>query len=135
MIATKLGVARSTVVKYQKKYGLKGRATGQNRKRIRGLKFGLKGTTKDGIPITDSNEVKIINAIKIWRGEGKSFQEIAGILNTQQVKTKTGKGIWHGKQSTRFLQRIVLPMQLQTSLDRSKITCINFNNSRIQLED
>ena len=95
-IARELGVSRSTVSKHLKKYAIPTIKVGENKKRVRGVKFGSKILTS-GKSIQVTNERKIIAAITTWREQGKTFREIADILNVQGVSTKTGRGKWHGK--------------------------------------
>ncbi len=103
-IAKQLGVSRTTVIHYQKKFGLQVRPSGANRKRTRGLAFGYKSLS-NGKMIINHEEQKIIHAIKIWKSEGKTFREIANILNTQKAKTKTGNGRWHAKTIHQIFSR------------------------------
>jgi DNA invertase Pin-like site-specific DNA recombinase len=95
-IAKELNVSRSTVSKYQKRYGIPTLPIGSNRKRVRGVKFGTR-ILSNGKVVSISEEQKTITAIQTWRNQGKSFREIADILNIQGISTKTGKGQWHGK--------------------------------------
>jgi DNA invertase Pin-like site-specific DNA recombinase len=95
-IAKDLGVSRSTVSKYLKQFSIPTLSVGTNKKRVRGLKYGTK-VLKSGKRIHVSDEQKIAFAIKTWREQGKSFREIADILNVQRTPTKTGEGKWHGK--------------------------------------
>lgn len=95
-IAKELNVSRSTISKYLKKLGISTLQVGSNKKRVRGVRFGTK-ILSNGKVVSISEEQKTITAIKTWRDQGKSFREIAGILNVQGIPTKTGKGQWHGK--------------------------------------
>lgn len=92
-IAQKLKISRSTVSKYladTKSFHYK---KGQNQLRKRGVPFGTKPTRK-GTNLKIKAEQNIIGAIISWRESGKTFQEIADILNTQKVPTKTQKAHW-----------------------------------------
>lgn len=95
-IGRELGVSRSTVSKYLKKLSIPTLRKGQNKKRVRGLRYGIKSVRSDrGIKVMA--EQRTISAIKTWRIQGKTFREIAEILNVQGTPTKTGRGKWHGK--------------------------------------
>jgi DNA invertase Pin-like site-specific DNA recombinase len=53
-----------------------------------------------------ADEQVVIQKIKAWRGEGKSFAEIAVGLNIESVPTRTGTGTkWHPTQVQRVFKR------------------------------
>lgn len=95
-IAKELGVSRSTVSKYLKKFSIPTLKMGANKRRVRGLSFGAK-VLKSGKQVQVNDEQRIISAINTWREQGKTYREIAEILNVQGTPTKTGRGRWHGK--------------------------------------
>lgn len=95
-IARKLGVSRSTVSKYLKKFKIPTFKAGENQVRRRGVRYGTTPTRKRKT-LKVSEDQRIITACRAWREQGKSYREIAQILNTQGTPTKTGKGKWHGK--------------------------------------
>ncbi len=104
-ISKELGVSRATVIKYQKRFGLQARTTGKNVRRKRGVSYGTK-ISSNGKMTKITNESNVIEAMRIWRGKGKSFREIANLLNDQKVPTKTGKGPWHGKTVHQILSAV-----------------------------
>ena len=104
-ISKELGVSRATVIKYQKRFGFQTRATGNNVRRKRGVSYGKKNSSNGKIT-NITNELNVIEAMKTWRGKGKSFREIATLLNDQKVPTKTGRGPWHGKTVHQILSAV-----------------------------
>lgn len=94
-IAKELGVSRSTVSKYQKRYGIQTLRVGTNRKRVRGVAYGEK--VVGGKVLRVAEEQKVLEALRLWRSQGQTFQEIADRLNILGTPTKTGKGQWHRK--------------------------------------
>lgn len=106
-IAKELGVSRSTVSKYQKRYGIPTRKIGSNRKRTRGVAFGEK-VLADGKVVRLPEEQKVLSAMQTWRKQGKTFQEIANTLNELGAPTKTGKGKWHRKTIQQLLARLAI---------------------------
>ena len=97
-------MSRSTISKYQKRYGIPTRKVGSNRKRTRGVAFGEK-ILVDGKIIKVAGEQRVLSAIHAWRKQGKTFQEIADTLNELGTPTKTGKGQWHRKTIQQLLFR------------------------------
>lgn len=110
-IAKELGVSRSTVSKYQKRYSIPTRKVGSNRKRTRGIAFGKK-VLADGKVVRLADEQKVLLAMQTWRSQGKSFQEIADTLNELGTPTKSGKGKWHRKT----IQQICTSASLRSSI-------------------
>lgn len=102
-IAKELGVSRSTVSKYQKRYGIQTLRVGTNRKRVRGVAFGEKVVA--GKILRVSEEQKVLEAMQLWRSQGQTFQEIADRLNVIGTPTKTGRGKWHRKTIQQILSR------------------------------
>ena len=107
-IAKELNVSRSTVSKYQKLYGIPTLKIGSNKKRTRGVAFGEK-ILASGKVIRLAEEQKVLSAIQMWRGQGKTFQEIADTLNELGTPTKTGEGKWHRKTIHQLLSRLETP--------------------------
>ena len=102
-IAQKLGVSRSTVSKYQKRYGIQALPIGTNKKRTRGVAFGEK--IVGGKVLSVTKEQKVLEALQVWRTQGQTFQEIADRLNLLGTPTKSGKGKWHRKTIQQILSR------------------------------
>jgi DNA-binding CsgD family transcriptional regulator len=103
-IAKDLGVSRSTVSKYQKRYGIPGLRVGSNKKRVRGVAFGEKVVC--GKVLRVAEEQKVLSAMQLWREQGKTFQEIADTLNELGTPTKSGKSQWHRKTVQQILVRL-----------------------------
>ncbi|HNQ88090.1 MAG TPA: recombinase family protein [Verrucomicrobiota bacterium] len=59
-------------------------------------------------------EQAVIERIQAWREQGKSYAEIAGLLNAEHVLTRSGEGSWHPTQLQRIVRRV------QASLQRRK---------------
>lgn len=102
-IAKELGVARSTVSKYQKRYGIQTLRVGTNRKRVRGVAFGEKIVGGKAVRVVE--EQRVLSAIQLWRSQGQTFQEIANRLNALGTPTKTGKGKWYRKTIQQIISR------------------------------
>jgi hypothetical protein len=53
------------------------------------------GYVRDGKVLRpDTNEQQVLKGVHAWRSQGWSFAKIAGELNRQGVKTKTGGQRW-----------------------------------------
>ena len=83
-IADEIGCSRSTVLKYLRIHGIESIAPGKNRKRKRGLGYGIKN---DGI---HKRELQNIQKMKDFRAKGYSYEKIANIFNTMKIPTKKG---------------------------------------------
>lgn len=99
-IADEVGCSRSTILKYLKFFGIKSIAPGQNRKRKRGLAYGVKN---EGV---HKRELQIIQRMKEFRAKGYSYEKIAKIFNTMKIPTKTRRGKWHRKTIHQILNRV-----------------------------
>jgi predicted transcriptional regulator len=95
-IAKELGVSRSTISKYLKLYNIPTFKIGENQKRRRGVHYGKK-PLKTGKVLNIKQEQKVIEALREWRDKGKTYRDMAFILNQTGTPTKTGRGQWHGK--------------------------------------
>jgi len=85
-LAEKLGVTRSTILKYLKKHGIERNKTGTNIKRKRGISYGHANKT----------ELSRIDKAKELRAEGMSYHKIAKLFNELNIPTKHKKK-WHAR--------------------------------------
>ena len=90
-IADEVGCSRSTILKYLRIHGIESIAPGQNRKRKRGLAYGMKSE------VVHKRELLNIQKMKDFRVKGYSYEKIANIFNTMKIPTKTRRGKWHRK--------------------------------------
>lgn len=84
------GVARQTISKQMKEFGVKTREPGAVQNRKRGLAYGKK--IKNREVVVHKKEQEVIEKIKELREQGFSYHKIADVLNVMKVSTKTRKG-------------------------------------------
>jgi phosphopentomutase len=94
-LAVEFGVARQTISKQMKKFGIKTRVSGTVQNRKRGLAYGKK--VKDREIVIHQREQEVIEKIKELRDQGFSYHKIADVLNVMGIKTKSRKVKWSGK--------------------------------------
>ena len=90
-IADEVGCSRSTILKYLRGHEIEPIAPGQNRKRRRGLGYGIKS---EGV---HKRELENIKKMKELRDMGFSYEKIASVFNSMKIPTKTRRGSWHRK--------------------------------------
>ncbi|MBJ01170.1 MAG: hypothetical protein CME67_08050 [Halobacteriovoraceae bacterium] len=94
-LAVELGVARQTISKQMKEFGIETRISGAVQNRKRGLAYGKK--VKDREIVVHKREQEIIEKVKELREQGFSYHKIADVLNVMGISTKSGKAKWSGK--------------------------------------
>ncbi|MGB0453773.1 MAG: recombinase family protein [Bacteriovoracaceae bacterium] len=94
-LAVEFKVARQTISKQMKEFGISVRKSGANVERKRGLAYGEK--CRDRKLKVHKREMENIQKMKDLRDKGFSYWKIADIFNSMAVPTKTRKGKWHAK--------------------------------------
>ena len=94
-LAVEFGVARQTISKQMKEFGIQTRVPGTVQNRKRGLAYGKK--VKDREIVVYKNEQEIIERIKELREQGFSYYKIANVLNVMKVPTKAKRVKWSSK--------------------------------------
>ncbi len=100
-LAVEFGVARQTISKQMKKFGIETRVPGTVQNRKRGLAYGKK--FKDREIIVHKKEQEVIEKIKELREQGFSYHKIADVLNVMGVTTKTKRAKWSPKSVQQIL--------------------------------
>lgn len=101
-LAKKLGVTRSTILKYLKKLDIKRNKIGSNIKRKRGLAYG-QNHCNGNFQKNNIEQARIEKARKL-RNEGMSFRKIATLFNELSIPTKHKKR-WHGRSIQQILKQ------------------------------
>ncbi|MBF0300632.1 MAG: recombinase family protein [Oligoflexia bacterium] len=96
-----IGSARTTVLKYLKRFNIPVRESGVNINRKRGLGYGRKIAARS--ESTHQRETENIKKMRELRDKGFSYWKIADVLNAMNVPTKTRKGKWHAKSVHQIL--------------------------------
>jgi len=91
--AEKLGVQKSTVLKYLKNTGIPRRKVGTNKKRKRGVAYGNK-FLPNGRELAVMSEIKRKDIMRKMRQSKVTYQGIADHFNDLEIPTKSGKGKW-----------------------------------------
>ena len=91
----------STVLKYLRVHGIPVRASGDNVRRKRSLRYGVRVEGRQ--QVVHKAEMATIQNMAHLRLQGFSYWKIADILNSMRVPTKTRRGKWHARSVQQIL--------------------------------
>lgn len=102
-IAAQFFCSTWAVQKHLKKFCIRDSERGKQRNRKRTLtRYGKKW--KNGELVQNNAEQSTIKKISALRNTGKSYEEVASILNALGIKTGTGEGKWHAMSVKRIVR-------------------------------
>ncbi len=102
-LAVEFKVARCTISKQMKAFGIQTRVTGSVQNRKRGLAYGEK--CRDRKLRAHKRETENIQKMNDLRDKGFSYWKIAEIFNSMEIPTKTRKGKWYAKTIQQILDK------------------------------
>lgn len=108
-IATEIGAARTTVLKYLKVYGIPVRETGTSILKRRNLAYGRRIVNHE--EIAHKRELENVEKMRRLREQGFSYWKIADVLNSMKIPTKTGRGRWHSRSVQAIMDRTIPTVQ------------------------
>ncbi len=102
-LAVEFGVARQTISKQIKEFGIQTRVPGTLQNRKRGLAYGARCQERE--VRAHKRELENIYKMRELREKGFSYWKIADIFNSMGIPTKNRRGRWHAKSIQSILAK------------------------------
>ena len=95
--------SKSTILKHLKVFGIPSREVNPGVRRRRCVAYGLRMANRQ--LVEHQREQQALRRMADLRSKGFAFEEIAEVLNSMNIRTKTGRGRWHRKTVQAILAR------------------------------